>query len=102
LIFIAHLLLTGRRADALRALGTFAGATALGAVLLPADSVRYWTSALFNDHFAQMKGWVGNQSWAGFAARTAPGWPWLAAMAALGVAATSGVRCWSPPGARSW
>ena len=89
LIFVAHLLLTGRRADALRALGTFAGATALGAVLLPADSVRYWTSALFNDHFAQMKGWVGNQSWAGFAARTAPGWPWLAAMAALGVAATA-------------
>jgi alpha-1,2-mannosyltransferase len=69
LIFVARLLLTGRRADALRA---------LGAVLLPADSVRYWTSALFNDHFAQMKGWVGNQSWAGFAARTAPDRPWLA------------------------
>ncbi|WP_410672954.1 glycosyltransferase 87 family protein [Amycolatopsis sp. cmx-4-68] len=52
LIFVGHLLLTGRRADAARALGTFAAATTLGAVLLPGDSVRYWTSALFNDHFA--------------------------------------------------
>ncbi|WP_086839730.1 glycosyltransferase 87 family protein [Amycolatopsis kentuckyensis] len=94
LIFVGHLLLTGRRADAGRALGTFAGATALGAVLLPADSARYWTSALFNDHFAQMKGWVGNQSWAGFAARTAPGQVWPLAFAALVVAGAAIVVRW--------
>ncbi|WP_206796439.1 glycosyltransferase 87 family protein [Amycolatopsis sp. MtRt-6] len=94
LIFVGHLLLTGRRADAFRALGTFAGATALGAVLLPADSARYWTSALFNDHFEQMKGWVGNQSWAGFAARTAPGQAWLLAFAALVVVGAAVVVRW--------
>ncbi|MCR6488918.1 glycosyltransferase 87 family protein [Amycolatopsis sp. OK19-0408] len=94
LIFVVHLLLTGRRADAARALGTFAGATALGAVLLPADSVRYWTSALFNDHFARMKGWVGNQSWAGFADRTAPGQAWLLAAVALIVAGAVVVVRW--------
>ncbi|MGC7101917.1 glycosyltransferase 87 family protein [Amycolatopsis lurida] len=72
LIFIGHLLLTGRRADALRAAGAFAAATALGFLVLPGDSARYWTSAIFNDHFAQMKGWIGNQSWQGFVTRTAP------------------------------
>ncbi|MDI5977069.1 glycosyltransferase 87 family protein [Amycolatopsis magusensis] len=72
LIFIGHLLLTGRRTAALRALGAFAAATALGFLVLPEDSVRYWTSAIFNDHFAQTKGWIGNQSWQGFVARTAP------------------------------
>lgn len=94
LVFVGHLLLTGRRADAFRALGTFAAATSLGAVLLPADSARYWTSALFNDHFEQMKGWVGNQSWAGFAARTAPGQVWLLAFAALAVAGAVLVVRW--------
>jgi alpha-1,2-mannosyltransferase len=77
LIFIGHLLLTGRRADALRAFATFAVATTLGFVLLPGDSVRYWTSAVYSGHFAEMKAWVGNQSWAGFLARTWPQWPWL-------------------------
>ncbi|MBB5851222.1 glycosyltransferase 87 family protein [Amycolatopsis umgeniensis] len=77
LIFIAHLLLTRRIADAARALATFLGATAFAMVVLPKDSVRYWTSAIFNDHFAEMKGWVGNQSWQGFAARTLPG-GWMA------------------------
>lgn len=93
LIFIGHLLLAGRRADALRAGATFAGATAFGAVVLPGDSVRYWTSAIFNEHFAQMKAWVGNQSWAGFLARTWPGVPWLLGFAVVaGFAAALLVR----------
>jgi alpha-1,2-mannosyltransferase len=83
LIFIGHLLLTGRRADALRAAGTFAAAGTLGAVLLPGDSVRYWTSAVYSGHFAEMKAWVGNQSWAGFLARTWPQWPWLLGFAVV-------------------
>lgn len=87
LIFIGHLLLTGRRADAMRALGTFAGATALGFALLPGDSATYWTSAIFNDHFAEMKGWVGNQSWQGFLARTGPEQGWLLGIAVLFVVA---------------
>ncbi|UUV29719.1 glycosyltransferase 87 family protein [Amycolatopsis roodepoortensis] len=72
LIFIVHLLLVRRIADAARASAAFVGATALAFVLLPKDSLRYWTSAIFNSHFAEMKGWVGNQSWQGFIARTLP------------------------------
>ncbi|MEU8638979.1 glycosyltransferase 87 family protein [Amycolatopsis sp. NPDC048633] len=83
LIFIGHLLLTGRRADAARAAGTFAAASTLGAVLLPGDSVRYWTSAVYSGHFAEMKAWVGNQSWSGFLARTWPEWPWLLGFAVV-------------------
>ncbi|WET83010.1 glycosyltransferase 87 family protein [Amycolatopsis sp. QT-25] len=72
LIFIVHLLVARRTADAARALAAFLGATVFAMVVLPADSVRFWTSAIFNDHFAEMKGWVGNQSWQGFVARTVP------------------------------
>ncbi|MFJ8912575.1 glycosyltransferase 87 family protein [Amycolatopsis sp. NPDC102389] len=72
LIFIVHLLVVRRTADAARALAAFLGATAFATAVLPVDSVRFWTSAIFNDHFAEMKGWVGNQSWQGFVARTVP------------------------------
>ena len=112
LIFIGHLLLTGRRADALRALATFAVATTLGFVLLPGDSVRYWTSAVYSGHFAEMKAWVGNQSWAGFwrgrgrSGRGCSGSPpgawspphcWSGGGTGWG---TTVVRSWSRPGAR--
>lgn len=46
LIFIPHLLLTGRRADALRATLTFLALQAFAWIVLPSDSVRYWTSAI--------------------------------------------------------
>ncbi|GAB3744914.1 glycosyltransferase 87 family protein [Amycolatopsis oliviviridis] len=72
LIFIVHLLVVRRFADAVRALAAFAGATALAMVVLPGDSVRYWTSAIRNAHFAVTKGWVGNQSWQAFVTRTMP------------------------------
>ena len=32
---------------------------------------------MYSGHFAEMKAWVGNQSWSGFLARTWPEWPWL-------------------------
>jgi alpha-1,2-mannosyltransferase len=72
LIFIVHLLVIRRVGDAARALAAFLAATAFAVAVLPEDSARYWTSAVFNDHFAEMKGWVGNQSWQGFVARTLP------------------------------
>ncbi|MEU8418658.1 glycosyltransferase 87 family protein [Amycolatopsis japonica] len=72
LIFLVHLLVVRRTADAVRGLVAFLCATTFAMVVLPADSVRYWTSAIFSDHFAEMKGWVGNQSWQGFVARTVP------------------------------
>ncbi|PPK65629.1 glycosyltransferase 87 family protein [Actinokineospora auranticolor] len=75
LIFIAHLLLTRRVADAARALAAFVVATGLGFLVLPADSIHYMTTAMFNRHFADAKGWVGNQSWQAFVARTFPDGP---------------------------
>jgi alpha-1,2-mannosyltransferase len=47
LVFVVHLFITGRRADALRALYTFAGLAALSWIALPADSMRYWTTQVF-------------------------------------------------------
>jgi alpha-1,2-mannosyltransferase len=44
LVFVLHLFVIGRRADALRALGAFAGCTALSLLVLPADSIRYWST----------------------------------------------------------
>ncbi|HCU49761.1 MAG TPA: hypothetical protein DGG94_08175 [Micromonosporaceae bacterium] len=46
LIFIPHLLITGRRTDAIRATLTFLGLQAFAWIVLPSDSVRYWTSAI--------------------------------------------------------
>ncbi|MFI6303312.1 glycosyltransferase 87 family protein [Amycolatopsis thailandensis] len=72
LIFIVHLLVVRRFADAARALAVFIVVTAFAMAVLPGDSLRYWTSAILNAHFAAMKGWVGNQSWQAFVARTMP------------------------------
>ncbi len=84
LIFIAHLLVTGRRADAARALAVFAGASALGAVVLPGDSLRFWTSAVVDNHNAGSIDWVLDQSLHGLLARFgAPSIGWYAAVAAL-------------------
>ncbi|MGH3729524.1 MAG: glycosyltransferase 87 family protein [Micromonosporaceae bacterium] len=46
LIFIPHLFLTGRRADSVRAAGTFLALQGLGWVMLPGDSLTFWTSAI--------------------------------------------------------
>jgi alpha-1,2-mannosyltransferase len=67
LVFVVHLLITGRRADALRALCTFAGLTALSLIVLPADSIRYWTTQvlggpLFSTNPAMSSAQVANQS----------------------------------------
>ena len=46
LIFIPHLFLTGRRADGVRAAGAFLGLQGLGWLVLPFDSLAFWTSAI--------------------------------------------------------
>ncbi|GLZ41763.1 glycosyltransferase 87 family protein [Actinokineospora sp. NBRC 105648] len=66
LIFIAHLVLTRRWADAARALGTFVGLNLLAALVLPADTVRFWTEALIDGNDATTNSWIGNQSLNGF------------------------------------
>ncbi len=54
LIFIPHLLLTGRKADALRATVTFIALQAFAWIALPSDSVRYWTSAILTGNGNRM------------------------------------------------
>lgn len=71
LVFVGHLLLTGRRADALRAVGAFAAASLVGFALLPVDSWRFWSSAVLGANDALSNGWWGNQSLHGLAHRLA-------------------------------
>ncbi|MFD4638620.1 glycosyltransferase 87 family protein [Lentzea sp. NPDC058436] len=69
LVFVAHLFLTGRPRDAVRALAVFAGLGVTGFVLLPADAVRYWTSTMLGANKAGGNAWWGNQSVSGLVHR---------------------------------
>ncbi len=92
LIFVLHLLITGRRADAGRALAAFAGLTALSLITLPADSIRYWSTEvlggpLFSANPALSSAQVANQSLNGLIQRISDraGWAFPVAIA-LGLA----------------
>lgn len=69
LIFVLHFLVTGRYKEAGRALATFAGLHLLGFLLLPADSTRFWGSALIRGNNATGNGWITNQSISGVVTR---------------------------------
>ncbi|WP_433260420.1 glycosyltransferase 87 family protein [Actinosynnema sp. CS-041913] len=71
LIFVLHLVVTRRRGDALRALGTFAGLGCVAFVLLPGDTVRYWSGAVLGANGAMSNVWSGNQSLSGLVRRLA-------------------------------
>lgn len=62
LLFVVFFLLAGRRRDALRAAAAFAGSAAVAAVLLPADSVQFWTRSLFSTSRVGDMASLGNQS----------------------------------------
>ncbi|PPK70372.1 glycosyltransferase 87 family protein [Actinokineospora auranticolor] len=62
LIFVGHLVLTRRWADAARALAAFACLNLVAALLLPGDTGRFWTEALFDGNDAATNSWIGNQS----------------------------------------
>ncbi|WP_223198970.1 glycosyltransferase 87 family protein [Solihabitans fulvus] len=83
LIFVAHLAITGRWRDAARALGTFAALHAVGAVLLPADSARFWTEAMLGGNQATRNSWWGNQSLNGLIQRLSGEASWAFAAAAM-------------------
>lgn len=84
LIFIAHLFLTGRRAEGWRALATFFGASAVGALVLPGDSWRYWSSAVVDNRNAGSIDWVLDQSLHGLLVRLGvTSIAWYVALAAL-------------------
>ncbi len=88
LLFIVHLLIVGRRREALRAAAAFGAATLLGLAVLPRDSWTYWTSAIFaTDRIGDIAA-LGNQSLNGLLLRAGvpePARPvvWAAAVALL-------------------
>lgn len=87
LIFVAHLLVTGRRADAARAVGTFFGLNLLGALLLPTDTVDYLTGGMLGGDHATGNAWGGNQSLNGLLQRLTGQASWAFSLAAVGAAA---------------
>jgi alpha-1,2-mannosyltransferase len=68
-LFVLYFLLTGRRRQAGIALGTFAGATLLAALVSPSTSVQFWTSALFDTSRVGRVESAANQSVLGLIAR---------------------------------
>ncbi|MER7281433.1 glycosyltransferase 87 family protein [Dactylosporangium sp. NPDC000244] len=62
LLFVVYFLVTGRWKDAARALGAFAAAAALGALVLPGDSLRYWTGTMLQTSRIGDLASLGNQS----------------------------------------
>ncbi|MCX4575814.1 glycosyltransferase 87 family protein [Streptomyces sp. NBC_01571] len=89
-LFIAYLMFTGRRREARTAAGTFAGTVLLGAFLLPAASVDFWTRRLYETGRVGKPWIVDNQSLQGLIARVmgepSPGPAWALPAAAVGCA----------------
>lgn len=71
LIFVLHMVVTGRRADAIRALATFAAFNTVAGLVLPSDTVRFWSVALIDGNDATTNSWIGNQSLNGIVQRLA-------------------------------
>jgi alpha-1,2-mannosyltransferase len=90
LIFVPHLWLTGRRADALRALATFAVLQALIFAIRPHDFARFWTVAVTDPGRTGPTFWAGNQSLNGLVLRLSDLAPWALA-AAIGIGAVLAV-----------
>lgn len=86
LIFVPHLWLIGRRADAVRALATFAALQALIFAIIPHDFVRFWTVAVTDPARTGPTFWAGNQSLNGLVLRLTELAPWALA-AAVGIGA---------------
>jgi alpha-1,2-mannosyltransferase len=86
LIFVAHLLLTGKRTDAIRALATFVGLQGLMLLLIPGDTLRYWTKTISDTGRIGPVHWAGNQSLNGLMNRVTDLAPW-ASKAAIGLSA---------------
>lgn len=76
LIFIPHLLFTGRRRDALRATGTFAGLQAAMYLLIPHDVSRYWSRAVSDPTRIGTIHWSDNQAINGLVLRLTDSASW--------------------------
>jgi alpha-1,2-mannosyltransferase len=90
-VFIIYLLISGRARAARTAVVAFAAWTIAAFVLLPRDSLFYWTNAIFDSNRLGSNTGTSNQSLRGIILRqflpaAAPGAVWLAAAAVVGVA----------------
>jgi alpha-1,2-mannosyltransferase len=92
LIFVPHLLLTGRRTDAVRAVGTFVGLQALPLLVIPHDVLRFWTHAVTDPARTGPIYWAGNQSINGLMLRVSGLAPWSLKVA-LVIGAVLAVPC---------
>ncbi|MFC4004206.1 glycosyltransferase 87 family protein [Prauserella oleivorans] len=93
LIFVPHLLFTGRRKEALRATVTFVALQAVMFVPAPRDAARYWATAASDPERIGSVHWIFNQSLHGMVSRAADGAPW-----ALWVAVALGAVLAAPAG----
>jgi hypothetical protein len=92
LLFLAYLLLSGRRRGALTGVLTFIATIAISFVLVPGDAGRYWGRLVF--HSSRVGGAIdaGNQSLRGALARLlAERHPGIAAMALIAVVVLAGL-----------
>jgi len=72
-VFVVYLLVRGSRRAAATAAATFAACTLAAAVILPGDSHRYWTDALFHTERLRSNAGTSNQSLRGMWLRALPG-----------------------------
>ena len=72
-VFVVYLFVAGRRRAAATAAATFAACTLLAAAVLPGDSHRYWTDALFHTERLRSNAGTSNQSLRGMWLRALPG-----------------------------
>jgi alpha-1,2-mannosyltransferase len=86
LVFIGHLLVTGKWKEALRALGVFVALQGIVFLISPHDASRYWTYTLPDTGRIGPIHWAGNQSLNGLMNRITDLAPW-ASKAALGIGA---------------
>lgn len=75
LIFVVHLLVVGRRADAARAIGTFAVLQAVMFGLIPGQAIEYWRGLGSDLNVLDTGGWIYNQSLHGTLLRFLDGSP---------------------------
>lgn len=83
LVFVPYLFLVGRRADAARALGTFAALNIAGWLIMPGDTIRFWKSQLLGGVGVTTESWYGNQSLNGLIQRLSHHASWAFAAAVI-------------------
>nr|WP_243769959.1 glycosyltransferase 87 family protein [Amycolatopsis acidicola] len=83
LIFVAHLFVTGRWRDGLRALGTFVVLQGVMFLFMPAGAWQYWTRTAFDPDRIGGVHWIFNQSLNGLVSRAAHDASWSGKVALL-------------------